>query len=49
MGEFYWRVGVCSADGERMETVDALVDTGSSYSLFPRSMLGCWESPSVSS
>jgi predicted aspartyl protease len=39
MGEFYWRVGVCSADGERMETVDALVDTGSSYSLFPRSML----------
>ena len=39
MGEFYWRVGVWSADGERMETVDALVDTGSSYSLFPRSML----------
>ena len=39
MGEFYWRVGVWSADGERMETVDALVDTGASYSLFPRSML----------
>ena len=39
MGEFYWRVGVWSADGERMETVDALVDTGSSYSLFPRRML----------
>ena len=39
MGEFYWRVGVWSSDGERMETVDALVDTGSSYSLFPRSML----------
>lgn len=39
MGEFYWRVGVWSADGERIETVDALVDTGASYSLFPRSML----------
>ena len=39
MGEFYWRVGVWSADGERLETVEALVDTGSSYSLFPRSML----------
>ncbi len=39
MGEFYWRVGVWSADGERMGTVDALVDTGASYSLFPRSML----------
>ena len=39
MGEFTWPVGVWSADGERMETVDALVDTGASYSLFPRSML----------
>ena len=39
MGEFFWPVGVQSADGERVETVDALVDTGASYSLFPRSML----------
>ena len=39
MGEFTWPVGVWSADGERLETVDALVDTGASYSLFPRSML----------
>ena len=39
MGEFTWPVGVWSADGERMESVDALVDTGASYSLFPRSML----------
>ena len=39
MGEFTWRVGVWSANGERMETIDALVDTGASYSLFPRSML----------
>ena len=39
MGEFSWDVGVWSADRERMETVSALVDTGASYSLFPRSML----------
>ena len=39
MGEFTWPVGVWSADGEHMETVDALVDTGASYSMFPRSML----------
>lgn len=39
MGEFYWRVGVWSADGESLETVEALVDTGSSYSVFPRRML----------
>jgi predicted aspartyl protease len=39
MGEFFWPVGVWSADGERLETVDALVDTGASYSVFPRSML----------
>ena len=39
MGEFYWPVGVRSADGERLETVDALVDTGASYSKFPRGML----------
>ena len=39
MGEFYWPVGVRSGDGERVVTVDALVDTGASYSLFPRSML----------
>ena len=39
MGEFFWPVGVKSADGERTETVDALVDTGASYSMFPRSML----------
>ncbi len=39
MGEFTWPVGVWSADGERLETVEALVDTGASYSMFPRSML----------
>lgn len=39
MGEFAWPIGVRSVDGEHIETVDALVDTGASYSLFPRSML----------
>jgi predicted aspartyl protease len=39
MGEFNWPIGVWSAGGERMETVDALVDTGASYSMFPRGML----------
>ena len=39
MGEFTWPVGVWSVDGRRMETVDALVDTGASYSMFPRRML----------
>ena len=39
MGEFTWQIGVWSADLEHLETVDALVDTGSSYSVFPRTML----------
>ena len=39
MGDFTWPVGVTGADGERVETVDALVDSGASYSLSPRSML----------
>lgn len=39
MGEFFWDVGVWSVDRERMETVSAMVDTGASYSMFPRSML----------
>ena len=45
MGEFFWDVGVWSVDRERMETVSAMVDTGASYSVFPRSMLerlGIW-------
>ena len=39
MGEFTWQIGIWSADRERQEMVEALVDTGSSYSVFPRSML----------
>ena len=45
MGEFTWPVSLWSADQERMETVDAAVDTGASYSVFPESMLeslGIW-------
>ena len=45
MGEFTWPVGVWSVDRERLETVEALVDTGSSYSVFPSTMLdrlGIW-------
>ena len=39
MGEFYYPIGIWSADGERMQTVEALVDTGASFSLFPGAML----------
>ena len=39
MGEFFWPVGVWSADGERLVTMDSLVDTGMSYSMFPQRML----------
>ena len=39
MGTFFWPMAVASPDGSRWETVDALVDTGASYSLFPRGML----------
>jgi predicted aspartyl protease len=39
MGTFNWPLSVVSADGENVETVDALVDTGASYSMFPSSML----------
>lgn len=39
MGEFNWPIGLWSADRERLETVEALVDTGSSFSMFPEAML----------
>ena len=45
MGEFTWPVGLWSADQEQLETVDAAVDTGASYSVFPVSLLerlGIW-------
>ena len=39
MGEFTWPISVWSADRQRRETVEALVDTGATYSLFPAAML----------
>ena len=39
MGTFYHEMQVFSANGDRTETVDALVDTGASYSQVPASTL----------
>ena len=39
MGTFYHEMQVFSANGDRSETVDALVDTGASYSQVPGSIL----------
>ena len=35
MGTFNWPIEIRSADGQRVETVEALVDTGSSYTILP--------------
>ena len=39
MGTFHWPLTVLSVDGSREETIDALVDTGASYTLLPGVML----------
>ncbi len=39
MGTFHWPLTVLSVDGSREETIDALVDTGASYTLLPSVML----------
>ena len=39
MGTFYHEMQALSANGDRSETVDALVDTGASYSQVPGSVL----------
>ena len=39
MGTSNWPLSVVSADGENVETVDALVDTGAVYTSLPASML----------
>ena len=39
MGTFHWPLTVLSADGDREETVDALVDTGATYTSLPASLL----------
>ena len=39
MGTFYCQVEVFSADGSRQEIIDALVDTGSTYTCLPADLL----------
>lgn len=39
MGNFSHRVEVSGMDGQRFEAVEALVDTGSSYTVIPASLL----------
>ncbi len=39
MGTFYTPMEIAGADRERFETVDALVDTGATYSAMPASIL----------
>ena len=39
MGTFSMPVEIAGPDNERFETVDALVDTGSTYSMMPASLL----------
>ena len=39
MGTFFTPVEIAGPDQERFETVDALVDTGATYSTLPASML----------
>ena len=39
MGTFSYPIEVISADGSRSETVDALVDTGSTFTCLPTSLL----------
>jgi predicted aspartyl protease len=39
LGTFHWPLTVLSVDGTREETIDALVDTGASYTLLPSVML----------
>ncbi len=39
MGTFFWPMEVSSPDGARWEAVEALVDTGASYSQIPSSIL----------
>ena len=40
MGTFTYPIEVISADGSRSETVDATVDTGSTYTCLPANLLG---------
>jgi predicted aspartyl protease len=39
MGTFNWPLEIRSADGQRVERVEALVDTGASYTILPDQFL----------
>ena len=39
MGIFHWPIEIRSADGRRAETVEAMVDTGASYTVLPEEIL----------
>ena len=39
MGTFYWPMEIGPVDGSRSETVNAMVDTGATYSQIPGSLL----------
>lgn len=39
MGTFHWPLTILSVDGGREETIEALVDTGATYTSLPASML----------
>ena len=39
MGIFFWPMEIYSTDGQRVATVQAMVDTGSSYTVLPTEIL----------
>ena len=39
MGTFYWPMGIGPVDGSRFETVNAIVDTGATFSQVPGNIL----------
>ena len=41
MGIFNWRIRISTLDGRQTQEVEAMVDTGSTYTLLPSAML--WE------
>ena len=42
MGIFYVDMEIGDPSGRSFETVEALVDTGASYTVMPPSLLGSW-------
>lgn len=39
MGTFHWRIAIGDLQGEHFEEIDALVDTGATYTWIPRDVL----------